>query len=43
MRFTTPEPLKTEHAELHAELGAAIKVGGRTGAAAKAVFKEVSA
>ena len=34
-----PEPLKTEHDELHRELIRATQAGGRTGEAAKAVAK----
>ena len=37
MEFKIPEPLKAEHAELHAELARARAAGGRTGEAAKAV------
>ncbi len=39
MAFTTPLSLKREHEELHAELVAATKAGGRTGAAALAVAR----
>lgn len=35
--YPIPESLKTEHQALHAELAAAIKLGGKTGAAAEAV------
>jgi hypothetical protein len=34
-----PRPLKLEHEELHAELVRAMKAGGKTGEAAKAVAK----
>ena len=37
MAFEIPDPLKAEHGELHAELIAAIDLGGAVGAAAKAV------
>lgn len=37
MDFEIPDPLKTEHEELHAELTAAIDSGGAVGDAAKAV------
>lgn len=37
MKFLIPEPLKAEHAELHAELVDATTAGGRVGEAAKAV------
>jgi hypothetical protein len=36
---TIPLPLKQEHEELHAELVAATKAGGKTGAAAQAVAR----
>lgn len=39
MKFLIPEPLKAEHAELHAELVDATRAGGRVGEAAKAVAK----
>lgn len=39
MKFEIPSSLKTEHEELHAELAQAIKAGGRTAEAAKAVAK----
>lgn len=39
MKFEIPKPMKTEHDELHADLVAATKAGGRTGEAAKAVAK----
>lgn len=37
MELTIPQPLKEEHAELHAELVAATRAGGKIGEAAKAV------
>jgi len=37
MEMNVPKPLKEEHAELHAELVAATKAGGRMGEAAKSV------
>lgn len=37
MRFAIPGPMQIEHDELHADLVKATNVGGRTGAAAKAV------
>ncbi len=37
MALTTPTSLKHEHKELHAELVAATKAGGKTGPAAEAV------
>lgn len=39
MQLAIPQPLKAEHAELHAELVEATKAGGRVGDAAKAVAK----
>jgi hypothetical protein len=39
MKFEIPPPMKAEHDELHANLVAATKTGGRTGDAAKAVAK----
>ncbi len=39
MTLTAPPPLKREHEELHAELAAATKAGGKTGAAAQAVTR----
>lgn len=39
MSTTIPLPLKQEHEELHAELVAATKAGGKTGAAAQAVAR----
>ncbi len=39
MKFEIPAPMKTEHDELHADLAAATKLGGRTGEAARAVAK----
>ncbi|MGE0333901.1 MAG: hypothetical protein AB7Q76_01310 [Gammaproteobacteria bacterium] len=39
MKFLIPEPLKAEHAELHAELVDATRAGGRVGEAAEAVAK----
>ena len=39
MEFTIPQPLKSEHEELHAELAKATKVSGKIGDAAKAVAK----
>ena len=41
MKFLIPEPLKGEHAELHAELVDATRAGGRVGEAAKAVAKRL--
>jgi hypothetical protein len=41
MKFLIPEPLKAEHAELHAELVDATRAGGRVGEAAKAVAKQL--
>jgi hypothetical protein len=38
-RWKTPESLKAEHEELHAELVEATQAGGKTGDAAKAVAK----
>ena len=38
MKFQKPSALKSEHEELHGELGAT-KAGGHTGEAAKAVAK----
>ena len=35
--FDIPEPIRTEHEELHARIEAAMQAGGRTGKAAKAV------
>ena len=37
MKFKTPQPLKAEHEELHAELAKATKVRGKIGDAAKTV------
>ncbi len=37
MEMNVPKPLKEEHAELHAELVAATKAGGKIGEAAKSV------
>lgn len=37
MKFEIPEPLKLEHAELHAELVKATKVPGKIGEAARQV------
>ena len=37
MKFKTPQPLKAEHEELHAELAKATKVKGKIGDAAKTV------
>ncbi len=37
MEMNVPKPLKEEHAELHAELVAATRAGGRIGEAAKSV------
>jgi len=37
MKLEIPRPLKAEHDELHTELAAAAKAGGRTGEAARAV------
>lgn len=39
MDFKIPEPLKAEHAELHAELVDAMRAGGHTGDAAEKVAK----
>jgi hypothetical protein len=39
MKFEIPISLKKEHEELHAELAQAVKAGGRTGEAAKAVAR----
>jgi hypothetical protein len=39
MSYRTPEPLKAEHEELHADLAKATKAGGRTGQAAQAVAR----
>lgn len=39
MNVNTPQSLKAEHEELHAELAKAIKVGGATGEAAQNVAK----
>lgn len=39
MKFEIPKPIQIEHDELHADLVKATNVGGRTGAAAKAVAK----
>jgi hypothetical protein len=39
MRPKIPEPLKLEHEELHAELVAATRAGGKTAEAAKTVAK----
>ena len=39
MALTSPPSLKHEHEELHAELVAATKAGGRVGAAAEAVAR----
>ena len=39
MELTSPPSLKHEHEELHAELVAATKTGGRVGAAAEAVAR----
>jgi hypothetical protein len=39
MDLKTPQSLKIEHEELHAELAKAINAGGATGEAAKAVAK----
>lgn len=41
MKVSIPEPLKAEHAELHAELEAAISAGGRVGDAAKEVAQRL--
>lgn len=41
MKLSIPEPLKAEHAELHAELSSAIDAGGRVGEAAKEVAKRL--
>lgn len=41
MEFLIPEPLKTEHAELHADLVDATRAGGRVGEAAKEVAKRL--
>jgi hypothetical protein len=37
MRFEIPDAMKSEHEDLSAELAAAMRVGGKTAAAAKAV------
>lgn len=37
MEFRIPEPLKTEHGELHAELAKIVEEGGEIGDAARAV------
>lgn len=39
MRFTVPASIKEEHEELHAELAAATRAGGRTAEAARIVAK----
>jgi hypothetical protein len=39
MHFTVPTSVQEEHEELHAELGSAMKAGGRTGEAARSVAK----
>src|SRR5690348_2398967 len=39
MEFTTPEPLRNEHEELHEVLRKATKEGGAVGKAAKALAK----
>ena len=39
MTLSTPQSLKVEHEELHAQLDKAIKAGGATGEAAKAVAR----
>jgi hypothetical protein len=39
MEFRIPQPLKTEHEELHAELVKATRTGGQVAGAAKAVAK----
>jgi hypothetical protein len=39
VNLKTPQSLKVEHEELHAELANAIKAGGATGESAKAVAK----
>jgi hypothetical protein len=41
MEFLIPKPLKTEHAELHADLVDATRAGGRVGEAAKEVAKRL--
>lgn len=41
MEFPIPEPLRAEHAELHAELVDATKAGGRIGEAAKEVARRL--
>lgn len=41
MKFLIPEPLKGEHAELHAELVDATRAGGRVGEAAQAVAERL--
>lgn len=41
MEYFTPEPLRAEHAELHAELEAATKAGGRISKAAKEVSRRL--
>ena len=43
MDFSIPQPLKTEHDELHEELARAIQAGGRTGGAAREVAPRASA
>jgi hypothetical protein len=39
MKFEIPKPMKIEHDELHTDLVMAIKAGGQSGEAAKAVAK----
>lgn len=39
MKFSVPKQLAQEHEELHGELAKALKAGGRTGAAAKALVE----
>ena len=41
MEFPIPEPLKAEHAELHADLVEATRAGGRVGEAANEVAKRL--
>jgi len=41
MELSIPEPLRAEHAELHAELMSATKIGGRVGEAAKEVARRL--
>lgn len=41
MKLSIPDPLKAEHADLHAELSSAIDAGGRVGEAAKEVAKRL--